>query len=393
MIKILFVDDDAIARQSIETRIPWKNFGWDLCYTAKDGVDALDYMKNNRPDIVLSDIKMPIMNGIQMAVIAKDYYPDIKFIFLSGYKDFEYAKQALKLNAIDYLTKPISAENLISVIQKAETLVKKDLKINRVLREGYPTIQRHYISKLMYNNFLGADDATFKAFDINLEHGLGITGFVELKFHEETDITMLLGNVQEACLQLCERYPGSFFLAMDTAQIFMIYTDNDTSSEPLFHQKLVQLEQAIASSLPSFPKGTLVFQYGTIFNNLNQLYLSYQAAQKEKTSQVVSLLFEVKHYIETHYQEFSLTLLQIANHFNINHCYLTSLYKEKFGINLYDYLIQVRMEKAACLLQTTSLKSYEIAEKVGYSNSQYFSISFKKFYKCTVTEYKSSYYH
>lgn len=70
--------------------------------------------------------------------------------------------------------------------------------------------------------------------------------------------------------------------------------------------------------------------------------------------------------------------------------YLTSLYKEQYGINLYDYLIQVRMEKAANLLKTTDLKSYEISEAIGYHNSQYFSASFKKFYGCTVKEYKKN---
>ena len=106
MLKILFVDDDAVARRNMAQRIDWNDLGWDLVYTARDGVDALEYMKENRPDIIISDIKMPIMDGIEMAKIARDYYPDLFFIFLSGYKEFEYAKQALALDAIDYLNKP-----------------------------------------------------------------------------------------------------------------------------------------------------------------------------------------------------------------------------------------------------------------------------------------------
>lgn len=66
MLKILFVDDDVIARQNMEKRINRNEYGWELVYVARDGVEALDYMKNNQPDIVISDIKMPIMDGIEM---------------------------------------------------------------------------------------------------------------------------------------------------------------------------------------------------------------------------------------------------------------------------------------------------------------------------------------
>ena len=95
MTKILFVDDDAIARRNIENRIHWAQNGMELIYSARDGIDALEYMKDHKPDIIISDIKMPVMDGIEMAMIAKDYYPDLKFIFLSGYKEFEYAQQDL----------------------------------------------------------------------------------------------------------------------------------------------------------------------------------------------------------------------------------------------------------------------------------------------------------
>ena len=95
MTKILFVDDDAIIRRGISAKINWEENGWELLYTARDAMEALDFIKDNQPDIILTDIKMPGMNGTEMAAIAKDYYPNIKFVFISGYKDFEYAQQVL----------------------------------------------------------------------------------------------------------------------------------------------------------------------------------------------------------------------------------------------------------------------------------------------------------
>ena len=87
MTKILFVDDDAIIRRGISSRIDWKANGWELAGTARDAIEALDLIKDNQPDIILTDIKMPGMSGIEMASIAKEYNPNIKFVFISGYKD------------------------------------------------------------------------------------------------------------------------------------------------------------------------------------------------------------------------------------------------------------------------------------------------------------------
>lgn len=168
MTKIMFVDDDAIIRRSIANKIDWKGHGWELVYTARDPMEALDYLRDHQPDIILTDIKMPGISGIEMASIAMDYYPGIKFIFISGYKDFEYAQQVLKLNAVDYLTKPLEQEQLISVLQKAEDLYKKEKKTEEILKEKYPQLKRKYISKLMRENFQNMDTSFFEEFDINI---------------------------------------------------------------------------------------------------------------------------------------------------------------------------------------------------------------------------------
>ena len=100
------------------------------------------------------------------------------------------------------------------------------------------------------------------------------------------------------------------------------------------------------------------------------------------------LLAKVKSYLNQNYFVEDLSLTQIAEYFHVNHCYLTSIFKEKYGINLYDYLIQTRMKKAGELVCSTSKKVYEIAEEVGYKNSRYFSVVFKKYFGCTVLEYR-----
>ena len=388
MIKILFVDDDAIARRNMAQRIDWNAYGWNLVYTARDGVDALEYMKEDQPDIVISDIKMPIMDGIEMARIARDYYPDLFFIFLSGYREFEYAKQALALDAIDYLNKPIDTDQLINIVRCAEKKCLHTREINRILDEKYPLIQRQYISKLMYDNFREADDAIFRAFDINIADGLGMALFMDFGKAVPTDIAKCQKFLQTLCNDLTRQYHGSLFICMDNLQLFIIYTIPDCRKQEAFLASLENLKAYVNNRLKQELNLTGIFYFGSVIRELNDLYASCQAAMQAKNSETYTLLFKIKQYIRENYRDPDLSLVKIARHFNINHCYLTSLYKDQFGINLYDYLIQVRMEKAGELLRTSDMKNYEAAEATGYRNSQYFSASFKKYHGCTVKEYK-----
>lgn len=389
MTKILFVDDDAIIRRGIEAKIDWEANGWELIYTARNAMEALDFIKDNQPDIILTDIKMPGMNGIEMATIAKDYYPNIKFIFISGFKDFEYAQQVLKLNAVDYLTKPVEQDQLIEVIQRAENLYKSERKTSEILNEKYPQIKRNYISKLMRENFQHMDDSFFEAFDININNGYGIVAFIDLHYSEDIPYELVQNKTEHYCEVLTNGFKGSFFFCMDNLQIFMIYTDSNSGGESEFFGKLGELEIAVNQYAQIQLGGDKVsFFYGSLMHSLYELYSSYQAALQKVNSNVDSLVLEVRQYIEQNYADCELSLVKIADHFNINHCYLTSVFKKKFDINLYDYIIRIRMENAARLIMGSDLKNYEIAEATGYKNPQYFSISFKKYYNCTVTQYR-----
>lgn len=390
MTKIMFVDDDAIIRRSIVNKIDWKNYGWELVYTARDPMEALDYLKDHQPDIILTDIKMPGISGIEMASIAMDYYPGIKFVFISGYKDFEYAQQVLKLNAVDYLTKPLEQQQLISVLKKAEELYIKDKKTEEILKEKYPQLKRKYISKLMRENFQNMDTSFFEEFDVNINNGYGIVSFIDIKFSEKVSGEEKKDRVEKICSFLEGIYQGSIFFCMENFEIFSIYTDSTVEDESMFYENLVKLENIVTDFVQEKQgSGSVEFIYGSLMHSLNDLYSSYQSALQKINSDIEHLLFEVRHYIEQNYSDCELSLVKIADYFNVNHCYLTSIFKKKFDINLYDYIIRVRMENASRLILKSDLKNYEIAEATGYKNPQYFSMSFKKYYNCTVTQYRA----
>jgi two-component system response regulator YesN len=110
--KIMIVEDEPILRQGLISKIDWERLNVELAGEASDGFEALDVLEKCQPDIVLTDIRMPGMNGLQFISEARNHYPHLKFVIISGYNDFEYARDAIKYNVKDYLLKPINTLKL-----------------------------------------------------------------------------------------------------------------------------------------------------------------------------------------------------------------------------------------------------------------------------------------
>ena len=126
MTKIMFVDDDAIIRRNIANKIDWKGHGWELVYTARDPMEALDYLKNHEPDIILTDIRMPGVDGLELTKAAMEQNPEICVVIMSGHSEFEYAHTAIRLGVYDYLLKPITLDAIDSLFMRLTKELDKD---------------------------------------------------------------------------------------------------------------------------------------------------------------------------------------------------------------------------------------------------------------------------
>jgi len=156
LIKVLVVDDESTTRKGLIKHIPWNELGVNIVHEAKDGIDALVIADTIHPDIVLSDIKMPGINGIELALRLREQFPRCKIIFLSGYSDKEYLKEAIKLGAVSYIEKPINLSEVKEAVKKAVTLCIQDEEkifaeenINTVLLQNLPFIKQKIINDLI----------------------------------------------------------------------------------------------------------------------------------------------------------------------------------------------------------------------------------------------------
>ncbi len=130
MYKVLLVDDEEMVTQGLKRFVPWEEEGYTVAGTATSVARALVFLESESVDLVITDIQMPVQNGLDLIRILKEKYPHIKAVILSGYSEFSYAQQALRLGAVDYLTKPINFGTMRSVLQKVrETLDEEKCQI------------------------------------------------------------------------------------------------------------------------------------------------------------------------------------------------------------------------------------------------------------------------
>lgn len=118
MLKIAIVEDEEIIRMGLAYTVNWQSMGAQVVGEAADGVEGLEIVAAARPDVVLTDIRMPRMSGLDMAKVLAEQYPEIKVVFLTSYADFEYARQAVRLNACDYLLKPVDEGELANILAR-----------------------------------------------------------------------------------------------------------------------------------------------------------------------------------------------------------------------------------------------------------------------------------
>ncbi len=178
---ILIVDDEVYFRRALKVSIPFEALDFKECFEAGNGIEALKVLEENSVQIVLSDINMGKMNGLNFIKEAKEKYPHIKFIIISGYDDFDFAKRAITLGVLDYITKPIEEENLINTLKKTINTLKSEQLINEKIEFLTDTVEanqralkKHFISKLLTGDISGANEfikEKFKDYDVMLNKG------------------------------------------------------------------------------------------------------------------------------------------------------------------------------------------------------------------------------
>ena len=149
--KIMLVDDEEEARKSIVSKIDWEKAGYDFVGDAENGQDAMEKIEALEPNVIITDIHMPYMSGLELAKWVQQKYPSIKVIILSGYSQFEYAQEAMRYGVKEYILKPIDVEALNDVLTRVRDSLNEEIEARKniaMLMENYnaslPTLRDNF---------------------------------------------------------------------------------------------------------------------------------------------------------------------------------------------------------------------------------------------------------
>lgn len=425
MLKLLIVDDDEWILEGMKRNIPWAESGIDVVGTASNGKEGWELVQSLRPDLILTDIRMPFMDGLQLAELVAGEYPGTKVIFLTGYDDFTYAKKALQLRASDYILKYEENHTILEAVVRAAEALEEERRTTETKRKSKDLIENRFLCDLLTGTVsmewvrseaellgLPVKGPFFCAAVIQAE---GVKRFT--KPHAPDNTELLLFSIRNICSEL---YPGGergiYFANYNQRINILFQLDSSPGEEERRCDSLEPVLAQIRKSIEGALKIPVSIGVGRIYEGVEWLPVSYNEALsavqmkdvmgaagagmgagsgiiysgevRYSQSSHQALLNRVTEYINQHYARDDLSLTRMAEEVHMTPAYVSTLFKKYKEMTMMDYLTGIRLEKSKELLANTDLKSYEVAEKVGYSNPQYFSVLFKKNTGLSPMEYR-----
>ncbi|WP_379129375.1 response regulator [Paenibacillus sp. sgz500958] len=544
MYKLILVEDEEDVREGIIGQIDWEKYGFEVVDQAENGREAAESIDRHLPDVVVTDIQMPFMNGLQLAEWIRSRHPNTKIIILTGFDEFEYAQRAIKLQIDEYVLKPFSAQELIDILLKVREQIEAEIAekenvfvLSEHYRKSLPVLREQFLSSLVSRRLRTAEIA-----EKSMEYGINLTGtlfqasvigvdyirgdgttsaarkpvslrdtgdrnlqlFAVLNIAEEicmkhgfgkvfihrddivmlsvsdaeteTEITGTTFAILEEIRQNVQRFlkltvtAGAGTVCQSPVLLFNSFADavqaldyrlilgnnrviwiedvESRSNRMLAYDELT--EQALIRTIKLGTVQELTETIDELFGGLDVEQVSTQDYQiflleiitsilrvakeagsettelfgpgfsslmvlnrfnnmgeakqwiisvcsrlmdniaTERQSSYKMLIEQAKDYIRAHYEESDISIGKVCQHLHISTGYFSSIFKKEMKMTFVSYLLQIRLEAAKDLLRSTELKAFEIAERIGFADPNYFSFCFRKKYGQSPKEYKNS---
>lgn len=341
MLKILLADDEEISLKCLIETIDWNSLGFEIIGSARNGLEALELYKEHRPDIVITDISMPYMSGLELAKNIRQISKKTKFIILTAYPVFEYAQQAIDYTVSSYLLKPIKNEDLIDTL-----LCIKD-KMNESQPESDP---------------IPEDNAALP--EINTKD---LTCFLLNKNEEQTH------NLINGYFKKYRKLPSNH---LDDAKKhigqIVSYLQTELIKDASVAREIFGHDLHPFAELDAFSTLNEIQTYLT--DIAEQILSSYYFYTFINSSAIVqnAIIYIMNNYAE----KISATTAAASQYISSEH--LMRSFKKDTGLTFSEYLANYRINTAIRLLKSKKYKVYEVCELVGYKNIIYFNKLFKQ---------------
>lgn len=354
--KVVIIDDEKWTREVVKGIGKWDELGLEVVGEASDGEFGFEIINRTNPDIVITDVCMPRIDGLKLIENIKKSGFDCFIIMISGYDDFSYVQNAIRLGVSDYILKPIKPDILNTQLRNCVQKIK----------------EKRTETKVGFNlNFVSIEFAKYIDYRLTLINNALISSSLE-KINQEFDI--LEKEIENQFKQIERRD-------------FLIY---------FYYRLLYNLQNYIMNSgyqykqLFSSKYTSFVFGYETKFirmlTYLKELYIEAILKISEFKNKRNKLdISKIKEYIQINYLN-EITLEKTADLFSVSKEYLSKLFKEEYKISFTKYIIKLRMEKAMQLVLDLKFPLKNIPEASGFFDNAHFYKTFKRYYQKTPSE-------
>lgn len=285
-IKVFLVEDEMVIRRGIKNSIDWEKEGYIFCGEASDGELAYPMIIKEKPDILITDIRMPFMDGLELCKLVKEELPNIKILILSGYDEFDYAKEAIRLGVTEYLLKPISSGKLLEALNGVSESIRrekedKDLvrKYMEEMRENTEHEKQKFFEQMIAGNLSMADALeTGKKYEMNLSAGMYNLLLFRFTLGEENRKSgELLGEAEYAIEKLTERLEYVFeFQRGVEGWAFLLMADN----EEQMSERVKELSKVLEEIMKNYSTIAYFGGIGQPVARLRELEESFREAER-----------------------------------------------------------------------------------------------------------------
>lgn len=419
MYTVIVVDDEDDLRRGLIRKIEWETIGFRVIGEAENGIEALELVEKLEPDLLLSDVKMPFMSGIELARQVREIRPTMQIAFLSGYDDFTYAQQAIQYNIVSYMLKPITSEDLTKELYKIKTIIDDKFEAFTSSTQIQEQVEiTNFMMPLVLDSFLEQEDEDMNRRLVEDAVSCGFLHDVNVNLHYIVMVTSFWNkdgknctvkenvNAVDTILKKYVRYT-SFFVGNRIVSI-LVATKRDLD------KYLHILVEDITQSTRRIMRLDANIGIGRKITKLQQCHEGYKEAmtaiaqcdrddvfvryitdiqqedsiKKKSGSDICDQALEL---IDKQFDCTDISLVSISTEIAVSPNYLSMLIKKSTGSTFIDLLTKKRIETAKEMLENSPMKIKEITERCGYSDQHYFSYSFKKVMGVSPNVYRRQY--
>lgn len=290
MYKLIIIDDEERVRKGLKLSVDWEEINIEIVGEAKNGEIGLELIKKEKPEIIITDIYMPKIDGLELIQRAEKIVPGSKFIILSGYDEFNLVQTAIRNKAFDYLLKPVKVEDMIKVINKAQKKIDKERnrlaneqKLKKQLKDSLPALKERYLNYLLNNRIsLSKINRRYKYLNLNLKKKnfvVLVIGLKDIENYGEEEMIQLkklqIKNLlnkylnQEFCGEVIEGYPDKFIL--------IINYDDKFSKEDIV-EKIQNIVKEFKKTVTGDENKAMAAGIGRLYKRSEFISNSYQEA-------------------------------------------------------------------------------------------------------------------